>query len=142
MLEIDLDKTHLASGETCSGRVRLHLMESLEANCLVASLTASRLVRKALSTEPATRDVLFSASTVLGGATTYLEGTYEFQLEVPSSEAVQPFREPPSFAMRLLGWLGAAVEPVQWELEVRLERRLRRDVVQATELEVELADAA
>ena len=140
MLEIELERSDPTSGDACRGRLRLNLPEAVEARRLVVTLSAFQRLRRPLSGRPATRRRLASRTAELGGAGLYDVGEYAFELPVPVADELETYPDPPLFLQRLLAlFVPDAVGPLRWELEARLERRLKRDLVQTVPLQVELA---
>ena len=85
------------------------------------------------------RRVLYQHTVVLAGAA-FFKDVFAFELPIPSEGEVQTFAtRPRPFLARLISRaFPTVIEPVQWELEVHLERSSAEDAVQRVPLEIEL----
>lgn len=140
MITIELDQTRLATGDTCRGRAVLRFDENTAGKRLLATLSASQKIRKPFSGQPPTRRIFYAETIELSGAAEWFEAELAFELRVPALEELDVFPEPPAFLKRLVTWIAPdAIQPVRWEVEVRLERPWKKDFAATHGVEVELA---
>ena len=139
MLTIDLREMHLASGDVCRGRAQLALDGPTQALRAIATLTCSQSVRSPFSGEPATKQVFYQHAMEISGTGSYCGETLSFELPVPSADELEELPQPPQFLRKLVSWIDPdAIGPVVWELEVRLERRWKTDVVATSKVDIVL----
>jgi len=140
MLTIDLRETQLASGDVCRGRAQLALDGPTQALRAIATLTCSQSVRTPLSGESATKQIFYQHAIEIGGPSSYCGETLSFEFPVPDADALAELPQPPQFLRKLVAWIDPdAVGPSVWELEVRLQRRWKSDVVATSPVDVDLA---
>ena len=101
MIEIELQRDRLTTGERCEGHAHLRFDGGLEAQRVTATLRAFETFRKPFSTEPAQRQIRWEETVELGGAGSYAERELPFALEVPAEDELEVFPEPPAFLKRL-----------------------------------------
>jgi hypothetical protein len=140
-VKLELDQTRLAPGGALAGRVVLALTEPVQAKRLVVTLRARQ---KHLTVKPDTSGKTIGASHAdvyqldreLGGATTYQNEAYPFELAVPA-DALDLKAQPPSSALgevvrKVATAVSPEIGPVEWqvvaELEIEWGRNLRSEV--------------
>ena len=142
MITIELENEHLRSGMACRGQARLCFDEPLPRTRVVATLRASQVVRSPLARESSSRRILYEGTVEIDGAAQDRESELRFELQVPSANELERYPEPPEFLKRLLLWIAPnAFEPISWSLDIRIERRWKKDLLASRAITVTLAEA-
>ena len=112
-IEISLNKTNFAFGETAEGNLSLKLKKEKQARQLRVSIVAEKQVSQ-YGTSPrggmkksSNKDILFSTDVILDGEKLYSPpgAEYKFKIQVPQKSAIPAMPE---------GGLGAALKAVQF----------------------------
>jgi len=121
-IELQLDKTNLAFGETLHGKLNLKLKKEKKARQLRVTIKAVkavtqygkrsgvRVMGQPVGSNSNQGEVVFSTDAILDGEKTYLPpgGEYEFRIQVPQKSVM-----PQSGLPELAGNLGKAVQVAQ-----------------------------
>jgi len=139
MIRVELDQTDLVSGEACSGRACIRLKNPTRAKHILITLSATQTIRRPFSGQAPVRHILYGDTHEVATDGMLDDDVIDFEVTVPHAGDLDRFPEPPAFLRRLVQWVAPdTIGPVQWEVQVRVERQWKRDLIGTAEVYIDL----
>jgi len=143
VIGIKLDTNAFAATDALRGSVRLQFHTPMMAQRVLVKLTATQEVRRPLSHEAPARRVLHEETFELAGRHSCFDERIAFALPLPHEHELTTAGATPRLLKRLVGWIAPdSIQPVRWQIEVRVQRRSDRDLVERKSIELDLTPAA
>ena len=137
MIDVELEAGQWSAGDTCRCRTRIRAPRPTPAQRVVATVTAHETIHAMPGSEPSKKRVLYSRSVELLPAAHYESCELPFEVRIPDLDELDYTGEPPAFVRKLVEqFTPGKIGPIRFEVEVRMERRWRRDWTARTEIAV------
>ena len=141
MIEVEVEPGVWSAGGTCRCRTRIRASRPTPAVRVVATVTAYETIHALPGSESSAKRVLYSRTSELLPPAHYESCELPFEVRIPDFGELDFTGEPPAFVRKIVDrFAPGKIAPIRFEVEVRMERRWRRDWTARAEVEIAVGE--